>query len=376
MPSPLNFWVDRQAPIHIDAACREAVDQFKATTSILVLPIINSAGEIIVLLDREYFLGSFARPFAWSLLSGRPLSQWLLLHPHLRAPEIIHEGTTSSEAAQRLATSSMAVNTLVMLDRQDRYVGLIHQRSLLMGMLNEVANARDEALAASDAKSLFLGTMSHELRTPLNGVIGLSDVLLLEHLTPAQHELVDLIKGSGERLYNLLSKVLDYTALESGKIQVEARPFILVDALQETCRCLSDEAQKKHLRMKLYVDPHLARTVIGDVHRLRQVLFNLLENSVKFTNHGAIMLRAVEAADGVVQFAVADSGQGMDDQTIDRLFKPFIQADASFTRNHEGGGLGLAISQRLVCCMGGCIQVRSHLGRGSRFQFTVPLPAA
>jgi len=174
------------------------------------------------------------------------------------------------------------VTTLVMLDDAGHYVGLVHQRAMLMGMLTEVAHARDAALAASNAKSLFLATMSHELRTPLNGVIGLSDILLLERLSPAQHELCALIKGSGLRLHDLLSKILDFTSLESGNIELVAQPFVLADMLSRTMKQIIGEAQMKRIELILHMDPQLPRTVVGDDARLCQVLIQLVGNAVKF----------------------------------------------------------------------------------------------
>lgn len=376
MPSPLDFWLDRQSPISIDEKCSVAVDLFRGATPPLVLPVRDIAGTVIALLEREYFLGSFAQQYAWSLLSGRSLRQWFSLRSVSSAPEFINQQMSPTEVAQRLSRSSAAVTTMVMLDDAGRYVGLIHQRALLMGMLTEVGHARDEALIASEAKTLFLSTMSHELRTPLNGVIGLSDILLLERLTPAQHELCALIKGSGQRLHDLVSKILDYTALESGDVKISAHPFVLAEAVDLTVKEITPEARQKRLELVFHVDPHLPRTVIGDDVRLRQVLVQLVGNAVKFTSQGKVSVMVGKAGSGLVHFEVSDTGPGIDEQTSARLFQPFVQADSSMSRSYEGSGLGLAISQRLVGCMGGRIQVQSKEGRGSRFHFDVPLPAA
>ena len=355
--------------------CAVAVQLFRDPAPPLVLPISDQSGAIISLLEREYFLGSFAHQYAWSLLSGRSLRQWLSLRSVTQSPEFITQHMSPTEVTQRLAHSSKAVTTLVMLDDAGRYVGLIHQRALLMGMLTEVAQARDEALAASEAKSLFLATMSHELRTPLNGVIGLSDILLLERLSPSQHELLALIKGSGLRLHDVVSKILDFTSLESGSIELTAQPFIIADTLSHTIKQVIDEAQVKRLDLVLHMEPHLPRMVVGDDARLRQVLIQLVGNAVKFTSQGSVSLQVSESKSGLMHFEVADTGPGIDEHNMQRLFEPFFQADSSISRRHEGSGLGLAISQRLVCRMGGRIQVRSQVGRGSRFDFTVPLPA-
>ena len=375
MPSELDHWLDRQSPISIDSVCAVAVALFRNVAPPSVLPISDNSGTIIALLEREYFLGSFAQQYAWSLLSGRSLRQWFSLRSVIQPPEFITQHMSPSEVTQRLAQSSSAVTTMVMLDDAGQYVGLIHQRALLMGMLTEVEQARDEALAASEAKTLFLATMSHELRTPLNGVIGLSDILLLERLSPAQHELCTLIKGSGLRLHDVLSKILDFTSLESGNLELAAQPFIIADTLSHTIKQVLDEAQVKRLELVLHMEPHLPRMVVGDDARLRQVLIQLVGNAVKFTNKGSVSLRVSESDTGLVHFEVADTGPGIEEQNLKRLFEPFFQADSSLSRQHEGSGLGLAISQRLVCRMGGRIQVRSQVGRGSRFDFTVPLPA-
>lgn len=376
MPSALDLWLDRQTPISVEAVCVTAVNLFRSEVPPLVLPVCDQSGNIIALLEREFFLGSFAQQYAWSLLSGRSLRQWLSLRTDFHPPEFIGQHMSPTVVAQRLAQSSSSVTTMVMLDDAGNYVGLIHQRALLRGMLAEVAQARDEALAASEAKSLFLATMSHELRTPLNGVIGLSDVLLLERLSPAQHELCELIKGSGHRLNDLLSKILDFTSLESGDFTLAAQPFNLADVLSHTMKQVVGEAQVKRIELILHMEPHLPRTVVGDDQRLRQVLIQLVGNAVKFTSQGVVNVLVAAPSRGQVYFEVSDTGQGIDEKTVGQLFQPFMQADGSFSRKHEGSGLGLAISQRLVCRMGGRIQVRSQVGRGSRFHFSVPLPAA
>lgn len=376
MTSELDLWVDRQAPISVDAPCANAVVDFRGEVPPLVLPVCDQSGNIIALLEREFFLGSFAQQYAWSLLSGRSLRQWLSLRRDFHPPEFISQHMSPTVVAQRLAQSSSAVTTMVMLDDAGHYVGLIHQRALLRGMLAEVAQARDEALAASEAKSLFLATMSHELRTPLNGVIGLSEILLLERLSPAQHELCGLIRGSGQRLNDLLSKILDFTSLEAGEITLAAQPFNLAEVLSHTMKQVIGEAQVKRIELILHMEPQLPRTVVGDDQRLLQVLVQLVGNAVKFTNQGVVNVLVGAPSLGQVYFEVSDTGPGIDEETVSHLFQPFVQGDGSFSRKHEGSGLGLAISQRLVCRMGGRIQVRTQLGRGSRFHFSVPLPAA
>jgi signal transduction histidine kinase len=357
----------------ITSHCTVVVDRFRNEINLEVLPIANDRGTIALLLERDHFLGSFAGPFAWSLLSRRPLTDWLALRAAPKVPNVIPLETQPAEAAAILAQASTATSTLVVVDGDGAYIGLLHERALLNGMLSELARARDAALAANEAKTMFLATMSHELRTPLNGILGLSDLLLHEPLTAAQHELCAAVRGSGQRIFDLVNQILDFTELESGQVQLQRRAFDPLRSLQGVVAVLGIQAARKGIRLLLTSDPALPPQMFGDEVRLRQVLVNLLDNALKFTTEGEVEINLLGTAEGRIRFTISDTGPGIEDRTLRRLFQPFIQADSTFTRSHEGSGLGLAISQRLVRLMGGEIAVSTRPGAGSTFSFTLPL---
>ncbi len=242
----------------------------------------------------------------------------------------------------------------------------------------ELNAALERAEEAARAKSDFLAVMSHEIRTPLNAVIGMSELLSLEALSPEHQEQVQLIHESGRNLLALVNDILDFSKIEAGKLQLEEEVFDPAELLQGTLRSFQAQqaAQRVRLRMQL---AQLPQRVSGDRLRLRQVLTNLIGNAVKFTPDGEIRLAAEadETADGWrLRVRIADSGIGMSAEQQERLFQPFSQADASTSRHFGGTGLGLAICHRLVQEMGGHIGCESSPGVGSVFSFDVRLQRA
>ncbi|QDH73870.1 response regulator [Brevundimonas sp. M20] len=294
---------------------------------------------------------------------------------------------------ERMSTRAARLTSLEQQIAGDRWLRVSDRRTVAGGTVTictditelkrdarALADARDAAQAANGAKSQFLANMSHEIRTPLNGVIGIAQALANTDLSARQKEMLDLIQSSSRTLQVLLSDILDLARVESGRLELNDEAFDLGRAVREAAQLYEASARDKGLQFFVEIAPEVDRWIEGDVVRLKQILTNLVSNSVKFTEQGFVSLTALPGpmreGKPTLQFAIDDTGIGFDSETRARLFSRFEQADGGITRKFGGSGLGLSISRQLADMMGGELDCESEPGGGSCFILTVPLRLA
>ncbi|MEX0347768.1 MAG: response regulator [Rhizobiaceae bacterium] len=241
---------------------------------------------------------------------------------------------------------------------------------------SELERAQRKAELADRAKSEFLANMSHEIRTPMNGVLGMAELLAKSDLDSKQRTFTDIIVKSGNALLTIINDILDFSKIDAGQLELDPAPFKLAEAIEDVATLVSTRAKEKDLELIVRVQPGLPENMIGDVGRIRQIITNLMGNAVKFTEKGHVLVEVTGENTGEstkLKFSVTDTGIGIPDEQLATVFEKFSQVDASSTRRHEGTGLGLTITAKLVELMGGHVGADSTLGEGSTFWFEVEL---
>jgi signal transduction histidine kinase/ligand-binding sensor domain-containing protein len=303
------------------------------------------------------------------ILSTRDAGVVVELKARYYQTPLFQGGMVATAAAMLLVGYRLRIRQL--RKDQRRLETLVEQRT------REWEDAANTARNASESKSRFLAMVSHEVRTPMNGIIGLTDLLLDTSLDTQQREWLDLVQGSSLKLLHLLNDLLDWSKIESGKLTLERVPFELRGLIGECENLMKPQLDRKGLTMSLDIAPEVPRRLVGDPLRIRQILLNLLSNGIKFTNHGGlgVVVRCehLEQQTCNLHFEVNDTGVGLSDEAMDRLFRDYTQADASISRTYGGTGLGLSICKTLVEMMGGSIWVISRQDEGATFHFRISL---
>lgn len=398
-----NGNIDRYISVRTDITAQKELDSVTAKTQIWQKTILDNLGDGVYTLDQNglltYFNAEAERILGWTFDEVKDRFIHDIIHfQHIDGSTLAFDDSPVSLCMK--SQTRHRSDDEIFFHKQGQYVEVsIVASPLLDGhtvvgavvcfrdisriktIQEELKLAKQHAENAARIKSDFLSTISHEIRTPMNGVIGMTDLLLDTSLNEEQLEFATIIKTSSHLLLTIINDILDFSKIEAGQLQMESIEFSLQHVLESSADMMATRAYEKSLSLMTFIDPDIPKLLIGDPIRIRQILLNFFSNAIKFTTHGAVILRATvvdRTEDGVawIHAEVSDSGIGISAQAQENLFKPFSQADSSTTRKYGGTGLGLSISKRLVDLMGGRIGLTSIEGSGSTFWIEIPLKIA
>ncbi|RWB61311.1 PAS domain-containing sensor histidine kinase [Mesorhizobium sp.] len=353
--------------------------------------LIDALGDLVVHRDRDGHIVYANKVFASLVdvdqrnLAGKTLSELGIdvgIVPDAAFSD--HECLSSTDVAIRTPNGPRWFSWIE-LSVRDRDTGAVSHRAIARDITarkraeSSLITARERAEYASQAKSRFLATVSHEIRTPMNGIMGMAKLLADTDLSPEQRTYVGAVSTSASALLALIEDLLDYSKIEAGRFDPEPQPTSLREIADNIIELMAAKAFSKNIGLGCHVEPDVPQMITADPGRVRQVLLNLIGNAVKFTDAGGVLLtvaRARTESTDRICFTIADTGPGLREEDMERIFEEFEQSDGTSTRVHGGAGLGLAISKRLVNAMGGTVSVSSRLGEGSEFVFDIPATAA
>ncbi|UVK40492.1 response regulator [Mesorhizobium sp. AR10] len=353
--------------------------------------LIDALGDLVVHRDRDGHIVYANKVFAGLVetdqrdLAGKTLADLGIdvgIVPDAAFSD--HECLSSTDVAIR-TPSGPRWFSWIELSVRDKDSGAVSHRAIARDITarkraeSSLITARERAEYASQAKSRFLATVSHEIRTPMNGIMGMAKLLADTNLSPEQRTYVGAVSTSASALLALIEDLLDYSKIEAGRFDPEPQPTSLREIADNIIELMAARAFAKNIGLGCHVEPDVPQMITADPGRVRQVLLNLIGNAIKFTDTGGVLVSVARARTETIDricFTVADTGPGLREDDMERIFEEFEQSDGTSTRVHGGAGLGLAISRRLVTAMGGTISVSSRLGEGSEFVFEIPAIAA